>query len=171
MTSITFRWFLAGLFLLSVGVVHAEGNCPQGYYPIGTPQGQSGPQGCAPIPGYDNNQQQTQSQLSPQWRDRWGAIATDGPGGSFGAAIDMPDRSSAESAALTDCHSKRGATCAIETWYRNRCAAMIIGDNSHISVNAATVNEAIQMGTRKCNATDTNCHVYYSDCSLPLRIQ
>jgi hypothetical protein len=48
---------------------------------------------------------------------------------------------------------------------------MIIGDNSHISVNAATLNEAIQMGTRKCSATDTNCHVYYSDCSLPLRIQ
>jgi len=170
-TSTIFRWFLAGLLLLSVSVLHAEGNCPEGYYPIGTPQGQSGPQGCAPIPGYDNNLQSTQPQSKPQWIDRWGAIATDGPGGSFGAAINMPDRSSAENAALAECHSKRGSTCAIETWYRNRCAVMIIGDNSHISVNATTLPEAVEMGMKKCNDSDTNCHIYYSDCSLPVRIQ
>jgi hypothetical protein len=27
------------------------------------------------------------------------------------------------------------------------------------------------MGMKKCNATDANCHVYYSNCSLPVRIQ
>ena len=166
-----FRWLLVGLLLLSISAAHAEGNCPPGYYPIGAAQGQSGPQGCAPIPGY-NDQQQTQPQPPPpQWKDNWGAIATDGPGGSFGASADMPDRSSAENKALADCHSKRGATCAIETWYSNGCAAMVIGDNSHISNNASTLNEAIQMGMKKCNATDANCHVYYSDCSLPVRIQ
>jgi hypothetical protein len=83
----------------------------------------------------------------------------------------MPDRSSAENAALAECHSKRGATCTIETWYKNRCAAMIIGDNSHISVNATTLPEAVKMGMQKCNATDAKCHIYYSDCSLPVQIQ
>jgi hypothetical protein len=31
----TLRWLLLGLLLLTAGAIHAEGNCPPGYYPIG----------------------------------------------------------------------------------------------------------------------------------------
>jgi len=168
------RWLLLGLLLLLGGVAHAEGNCPPGYYPIGAQSGQGGPQGCAPIPGYHNSQQQAQSQLPltppPQWATRWGAIATDGPGGHLGVAVNLSSKSDAEQTAITDCQAKGGTDCKIETWYSNGCAAMVMGDSGHISNNAGTLGEAIQKGMKICDATDTNCHVYYSACSLPARI-
>lgn len=52
---------ILGVFLLPPGAAHAEGGCPDGSYPIGAPAGQQGPQGCAPIPGY----QQAPSQQQP----------------------------------------------------------------------------------------------------------
>ena len=39
--------FFIFIIYLTIENVHAEGNCPSGYYPVG---GQ-GVQGCAPIPG------------------------------------------------------------------------------------------------------------------------
>jgi hypothetical protein len=155
---------VAGLFLAG-GVLHAEGNCPAGYSPIGATDGQTGPQGCAPTPGY--NQAPT-----AHWEDRWGAIATDGPGGSFGASENMLDRNSAEQNALNECHLKKGAICKIETWYKNRCAAMIVGEKSHSSNNAGTIDEAIKLGIQTCsNAGDTECHVYYRACSPAVEVQ
>jgi hypothetical protein len=170
----TYRWLLFGLLMLLGGVVHAEGNCPPGYYPIGAPPGQGGPQGCAPIPGDNNNQQQAQPQPPPpppQWASQWGAIATDGPGGHLGVATNLSSKSEAEQVAMADCQAKGGTNCKIETWYSNGCAAMVVGDSGHNSNNAATLDEATQLGMKTCSASDTNCHVYYSACSLPVRIQ
>lgn len=170
-----FRWLVFGLLLLLGGVAHAEGNCPPGYYPIGAPPGQGGPQGCAPIPGDNNNPQQMQPQPlppPPQWTSQWGAIATDGPGGHLGAATNLSSKSDAEQVAITDCRAKGGSPCAIEVAYDNECAAMVVGHTEHSSNAAATLDEAIHLGMLTCNnAGDTNCHVYYSACSLPQRIQ
>lgn len=172
MKSILFHCLLFGLLLLS-GVAHAEGNCPDGYYPIGGESGQAGPQGCAPIPGYNQQQgQQQASQPPPQWAARWGAIATDGPGGHLGAANGLPSKREAQEAALTNCQAKGGSPCAVEVAFDNECAAMVVGHKEHSSNAAATVDEAIQLGIKTCaSAGDTNCHVYYSGCSLPQRIQ
>lgn len=133
-------------------------------------QGQ-GWQGCAPI---DNSVQQPQRpQPPPQiWVDHWGALATDDLSGSFGAAVDMPSRSGAEGAALTDCQSKKGApNCKVELWYTNQCAAMVMGDTGHNAKAGATSDDAIQAAMKVCNTEDAHCFVYYSACSLPIRIQ
>jgi hypothetical protein len=70
----TCRWLLLALLLLLGSTVHAEGECPPGMFPT-NPPGAQGPVGCAPIPGYDQQQQaqpqQPQSQ-PPQWTTRWG---------------------------------------------------------------------------------------------------
>jgi len=173
MKSKAWLW-LIGLALLLSGVAHAEGNCPDGMYET-NPPGTEGPVGCAPIPGYNQQQGQQQTPQPPpeQWADHWGAIATDGLSGSFGASTNLLTRSSAEQAALTDCQSKKGSqNCKIETWYRNGCAAMVLSDKGHNVTNGATADEAIRAGMKICSAAkDGRCDVYYSACSLPQRVQ
>lgn len=162
------RWLLCVTLLLTGHKVNAQAACPPGMIPYSTGSDNSA---CGP----DDSQQQApaRQQLPPRqrWEDRWGAIATDGPGGSFGASTNMLSRNSAENRALVECHSKKMNVCSIELWYRDACAAMVIGDNRHTSNYAPTESEAVQIGMQKCNAVDTNCHVYYSACSLPQRIQ
>jgi hypothetical protein len=83
----------------------------------------------------------------------------------------MPNQQEAEAGAIAQCREQGGKSCKIETWYRNRCGAMVIGENTHTTNNADTLTEAIEIGMKKCEAGDNECHVYYSDCSLPQRIQ
>ena len=161
-------WFTLGLAFTSTSVIHAQAACPPGTIPYGTGQGQN-------VCGSDGNQQQREQQpspLPPQWDRRWGAIATDGPGGHAGVAVSQSSKRAAEQAALADCQAKGGTQCAIEVAYDNECAAMVIGDKGHNSGAAPTLDRATQLGLDACKKHgDTNCHVYYSACSLPERIQ
>ena len=162
------------LFLLLsclLEVSTAWGQCAAGIESAGNPQ-------CIPpddssSPYYQGSANQTQTYQAPlvRWADRWGAIATDGPGGHLGTAVDMNSRDQAERTALADCRAKGGLQCKIETWYGNSCAAMVVGDRAHTSNNANSLNEAVQIGMKTCAKGDTNCRVYYSACSLPKRIQ
>lgn len=121
------------------------------------------------MPGY---QQQAQQPPPQKWVDHWGAIATNEPTGSLGVANDMASQSDAEQAALADCQSKQGATCKLETSYRNGCGALIGSSTGYVVVSKATLNETVQTGISTCTkAGYSNCHVYYSACSLPVRIQ
>lgn len=163
------HWLLVGLLLLTAGRAHAEGNCPPGYYPIGAQEGQAGPQGCAPIPGY--NRQQLPSAPPPKWATSWGAIATDSVKGTLGTAINLPSKEEAKQAALTNCQSKGGTRCMINVAYDNECAAMVVGDSGYNATTDTTLNKAVQSGMETCTAATTNCHVYYSACSMPIRIQ
>lgn len=167
------RWPLIGLLLLLVSTVHAEGVCPPGMFPT-NPPGTQGPVGCAPIPGYNNNQQQTQPERPPppQWDSRWGAIATDSSNGSLGAVTGMPSQGEAERAAMSKCVAKGGTQCKLQIWYKNGCAAMIVGNKEFNVQSAATADEATHLGMKICTSDgDANCHVYYSACSLPIQIQ
>ena len=147
---------------------HAEGNCPTGYYPIG---GQ-GVQGCAPIPGYDQ-QQPSQAPVAPapRWGSSWGAIATDGTHGVLGTTSGALTRNSAEYDAIKNCEARGGTQCALDVSYGNSCAAMLVGDHGYSIKTGRTQDEAIKNATKACNAADQNCHVYYSNCSLATRIQ
>jgi Domain of unknown function (DUF4189) len=167
MKTMAFLSLLVGI-LGVCDMAHAEGGtCPDGYYPANSP----GVMGCAPIPGY-NQQQQRPAQLPPpQWESRWGAVAADVPGGAVGASTDMPSRQAAEQGAMADCEAQGSRNCVIETWYSNGCAAMVISDETHTTNNAATLDEAIQKGMRMCSQVAANCRVYYSACSLPVRIR
>jgi hypothetical protein len=166
-------WLLFGLFWLATDACHAEGNCPPGYYPIGAPQGQAGPQGCAPIPGYGSNPQQenTQSPPPPQWASRWGAVATDAAKGILGAAANATGKEEAQQTAIADCQANGGTQCILQNTYGNACVAVITGDKVFNVGSSTDLNDAIQSGITQCSSADTNCHVYYSACSLPVQIQ
>ena len=158
---------LLGLSILSI-TAHAEGGCPPGWMPYSSTNISS----CGPIPGYNNQQQTTPQPPSPQWADRWGAIASDVPRGAVGTSINMSSKQAAQLAAMTDCQAKGGTNCKLETWFRNRCAAMVVDDGGYNVVNRPTMDEAIQASMKSCrDAGATNCHVYYSACSPPVRIQ
>lgn len=167
------RLLLLGLLMLATGLGYAEGNCPAGYYPIGASQGQQGPQGCAPIPGYN---QQSASQPPPigwvpKWESRWGAIATDAAKGSLGTSNSLPSKHEAERTALADCQSKGGIQCKLQIAYDNECAAMVLGDKVFNVTADSTIDKAVKTGMKLCNAAnDHTCRVYYSACSPSVRI-
>ncbi len=156
------------VLLLIVGMVHAQ----QPGVDCAPVQGQ-GWTGCAPI---NSPQQPSRGGPTPppapeKWINYWGAIATDIPNKSVGVASNMLSRSQAENAAIMDCQSRGGAICKIEISYSNTCAALVVGVNGHNTRTGNTSDAAVQAGIEKCSEDDTNCHAYYSGCSLPVRIQ
>lgn len=165
--SIQFLCLLFGLLFCAVS--HAQTACPPGMEEYG-----------AGVCGYSQSEQPAQQvppqqaprEPPPKWLNLWGAIATDGPGGHLGTAVNMSSRDVAEQSALADCRTKGGSNCKLENTYGNACAAMIVGDTGHNSNSAATLDDAIKLGIKTCSkAGDTNCHVYYSACSLAVRTQ
>jgi hypothetical protein len=161
---------LFGLLLLATGFVHAEGVCPPGMFPT-NPPGAQGPVGCAPIPGYNNQQQSQFGPPPPQWESRWGAIATDFSHSAAGASIDQPDGGAAEKAALAECKANGGSDCKIELQYGNGCAALAVGRAGHNAKAGLTIDLAKQAAMKVCNAEDSHCFIYYTACSLPVRVQ
>lgn len=158
------------LLLLVTCWVHAEGNCPPGQYPIGASQGQAGPQGCAPIPGY-NQQQQMRPPPPPVWADRYGAIAIAPSPFIPGASYNEPSRSDAEQAARSECQSYGGVNCKVEISYGNECVALAIGKIGHNAKAGPTIESATQSAMKVCNAADTDCFTAYTACSPAVRIR
>ncbi|HWX65266.1 MAG TPA: DUF4189 domain-containing protein [Rhodanobacter sp.] len=165
MKSTSLQRLLTSLLLFAVGVAHAEDGCPSGQIP----HSGTDPNSCGPIPpGYYNNKPQ---QSPSRWVDHWGAIATYAPTGILGTSTNLPGQSQAEQSALADCQSKGGTTCKIQLSYRNQCAVVVVGDKGYNATPGATMDLANQAGMKVCSDADTNCHVYYSACSLPVRVQ
>jgi hypothetical protein len=164
-----FAFVLGTLLLLGCAAAHAEGNCPQGYYPIGG--GSPGaPQGCAPIPGYSQGQQQQSQQ--PQWSSQHGAIASDIAKGILGTATNRLSTQFAEQAALDDCKSKGGTDCKIETSYMNGCGTVVAGHPGYAVNTGPTEAKAVDDAMSACTGAGfTNCHVIYTGCSFPKRTQ
>lgn len=160
----TSLWLLPALFFMA-GIAYAQTACPPGMIPYGTG-----------VCGYDPSQQQQPAQLQPQppsqqWQDHWGAIATDIANRSIGTSTNKLSQKSAEEMAIADCQSKGGTNCEIEIAYRNECSALAAGDTGHNAKAGFTVAAAMQSAMKVCSASDKNCEVYYTACSLPVRIQ
>ncbi|MBT2746929.1 MULTISPECIES: DUF4189 domain-containing protein [unclassified Lysobacter] len=127
----------------------------------------AGWQMCVPMPGMSGNASQP-GNSEPVWEDRWGAIAVDDidNGVGIGSASDMRRKGQAEKAALTACKKKGGTRCAIKLTYYSQCAVLVWRDHGFNATGAPTIEKATQIGMEKCNkAKDTNCEVYFSDCS------
>lgn len=159
---------LATIFILFSGAAHGEGGCPPEMIPA---QG-TNISSCVPLPARSEHSQDMQQQVGPRWVSQWGAIATDFAHSSAGASVNQPNKASAELAAISECRANGGDRCQIETWYSNGCASLIVGDKTHVSMNAATADEANEEGMALCmKSNDSNCRVYYSSCSLPRRVR
>lgn len=74
---------------------------------------------------------------------------------------------------MSDCAAKGGTNCKIEITYYNQCAVVVAAeDGSYNTPSNATLDGAIAAGIKTCrDAGHSNCQVYYSACSLPVRIQ
>lgn len=168
------KYLLFFCVLLFTGILHAQ-SCPEGYEVTG---GQ-GAYGCAPRPDNDsyNQQQQPQQQVpqppQEQWLDHWGAIATNVPHGVLGTSNNLTSKSEAATAALSDCRAKGGGSnCKLDRLYSNQCAALTLSDKGYNTAAAATAAKASEKGMKICtDSGDSHCHVYYTACSLPVRIQ
>jgi hypothetical protein len=170
MPSTLLRWILICMFWLLSSAAHAEGNCPPGQYPVGTPEGQIGPQVCAPIPGY--NQQQAPPPPPERWLDQWGAISISPVEGTLGVSTQQRTEYEAQQAALVSCRTGGGSACTIESTYRNSCVALIVGHPGYAIAIGVPENDAGHKAMKVCiDGGNTNCHAYYSGCSLPIRIQ
>lgn len=145
--------------------------CPPGT----VPQQGIGWQGCAPVPGTGaSTPSRSASQGVDAWEDRWGAIAVDETqnGIGIGSASGMKHKWQAEKAALKKCRNKGGSRCSVKFSYYSQCTAVVWGSNGFTINGAATKDQAAEIGIGKCKqANDTNCDVYFSDCSYPMRIR
>ncbi|MGJ7490474.1 DUF4189 domain-containing protein [Variovorax sp. ZT4R33] len=156
-------WLLLGMFV-SFG---AYANCPPGSYLISNPTNTY----CLPDPNYRSPQQALQQPVE-QWERRWGAIATDGPRGAMGVVTDKRSEREASQIAMQDCRAKGGVDCKVDAAYDNQCAAVVVGDGGYNVSSRPTADQAITTGMKTCrDAGRSNCHVYYSACSLPVRIR
>lgn len=74
---------------------------------------------------------------------------------------------------MADCQAKGGGTkCKFEISYRNSCVVLMVGDKYFNITPGPTTEEATKSGMKTCAANgNSKCHVYYSACSLPVRIQ
>lgn len=158
----------AFLILSACGLARAEGgSCPAGYYPVG---GQ-GASGCAPIPGYSDSEGNSESQDSPVWETRWGAIAVDFAMGKFGIGNARRTKDEAESMALDECKKEGGADCDIDLTYYNQCGAIAWGASGAITFRAETKEIASGYAIEACSKQTKNCKIYYADCSFPARVR
>jgi hypothetical protein len=114
---------------------------------------------------------QQQAPPPQKWVDSYGAMVSDDSLGKLGVATDDTNEAKAWQDAETDCHAKGGLNCTRLISYRNACAAMVLGDKTYSFSGGSTLADAIKKATIKCTASTSNCHVYYSACSLPVRIQ
>ncbi|MFK2877526.1 DUF4189 domain-containing protein [Rhodanobacter hydrolyticus] len=133
-------------------------------------QGQ-GWSGCDPNYQPQSQQPQTQQMLPQIWVDHYGAMVSDDSLGKLGVATDKQSESAAWQTAEEDCHAKGGLNCTRLISYHNECVAMVLGDKTYSFSAGLTEADAVQQATKKCTASSSNCHVYYSACSLPNRIQ
>lgn len=152
-----------GIFLICTSPsALAEGACPPGHYQT-TPAGPQGPIGCAPIP--------ESSRSKVTWLDRWGAISTDS-NGNWGIVSEKPSKKIARKMAIDECHKRGGSNCKIALIYVNQCSAVVANKGASGVARAPTVEDAIEDATSTCNKINNGqrCGVYYSGCSLPVKV-
>ncbi len=158
------RCLLAAVLLLAAGAAGAEGGCPPGMIPYSGTNMSS----CGPMPaGYG----QPAQPAGPHWETRWGAIATDGAKAALGAVSGMRSKRQAKKLALAQCRAEGGTKCKLDLAYYNQCAVMVTGDKLYMSQGAPTIELATRLALASCEEADTNCHVYYSACSMAELVQ
>jgi hypothetical protein len=157
-----------GVLLMFSALVFA---CPPGYYPTGSDA--AGWHGCAPMDGGISNESAEDSapqEAQEEWEDRWGAIAT--ANGAFGYSASKKSKEAAAQEALAECRRNAGKeACKLKPPYYNQCAALAWGDTTNIVARGPELAEVEQRAVALCSKETRNCRIYYSACSLPVRVR
>lgn len=161
------RRVLAYGLVVVAGLSHAapasaEGNCPDGQYPIG---GQ-GVQGCAPIPGSAADQLGA-PRPSGRWKKTWGGVAVS-TNGIAGLVRGGYSKRAAEQGAVRVCQREGGLNCYVLLTYKHQCVAGAksggaLGDTY---VTGSTVEIASERAVRRCvERGGSSCEAFITDCS------
>ncbi len=147
----------------------AEGNCPQGYFPIGG--GNAGWNGCAPM--YDPSMPMgsvppAPPNPGPRWEFRWGVIVVDSERGKFAGIDGYADPRKAERTAVKQCRKNGGKRCKVLVEYHNQCGVLVAGDALTVAYHGPVIEEASKRAMADCSSKTGNCQVYYSGCSYPV---
>lgn len=150
--------------LAAIGMLTLSGlaiGCPNGIPTAGNP-------GCIP-PDRTNSpyyQGGGFNQRAPvgRWETRWGAFVLDQKTG-LGISSGMSSKRAAQSEAMNDCRAKGGTRCKVELVYFNQCGVLIEGERGYNTAAADTVEQATSIGMKTCQRADTNCKLYFSECS------
>jgi hypothetical protein len=148
----------------------ATAQCAPGIPSAGNP-------GCIPpnqanSPYYQGQQDDVSpQQAAPQWAEGWGAIALDFGHGSHGTSAQSDTKSSAATAALSDCRRNGGTQCEVVITFVNQCAAISqpLGGGDISSATAATSDAAEQRSISRCGDAE-KCKVFVEECSAPVRV-
>ena len=106
-----------------------------------------------------------------RWEERWGAIVMDAASGMTGIGGSQPTEEAAIQTATAMCQRKGGKSCRVDITYSNQCGA---------SPGAAIMPSRPVGGRWKSHpstpsthakTTGKKCEVFFSDCSLPVRVQ
>lgn len=155
------------LTLLLCGSVHAESGCPPGEMPnnVSAPLGSAeSMNSCAPIP--------VDAPARPRWQSRWGAVADDSRG-IYGLSANEKSERQARKSALVNCKERGGLGCAIAMTYMNQCLSIATSDIKSKAARAPDIGAAEQDSLAGCKESSggKECSIYYSGCSLPVRVR
>lgn len=154
------------LCLLSSGTAHAEGGCPPGERPINTAPPEGSAASMASCMPYED------STPAPRWASRWGAVAGDSAG-TFGISENEKTQKKAEKAALAQCKAQGGTDCIVAMHYVNQCLSIATSTVKSNVARAPDVQGARQDSLQGCSrgSNGQKCSVFYSGCSLPVRVR
>ena len=162
-------WLLAIILCMFSTVALAEGRCPPGMFETGSRDYI----GCAPIPGYGQDNGQGDEGSAPPiptvWETRWGASATESKGGGFGAVSGFKSESAAAQAAVDQCRKTASVSkdkCEVQVAYHNQCAVYAWGAGRSVASHAVDIPTATEDALKLCAASAGQaCKIYYSGCS------
>ena len=162
------RLALLFFILLFSRTAFAEGNCPDGYFPVGG--GNAGWSGCAPIYNSDSAASYSSEPPNPgpRWQFRWGAIAVDPQRGKFAGIDAQLTPGKAKKQALKLCRKNGGKRCAVLIEYHNQCGALAAGDANHVGYYGPVTEEVEKRAMAACAELTSNCQIYYTGCSYPV---
>lgn len=124
-------------------------------------------------PGAQSGNGVNNSQPALRWSNRWGAIASD-KNGHYGASRDFSTKKLAINGALADCEKEGGSGCKVNISYHNQCAAIAASDGGRTFLQTdAYEDTAKELALERCSSSygEDSCWIYYSGCSLPVRVQ
>jgi Domain of unknown function (DUF4189) len=156
------------VFMLYGTPASAEGNCPEGYFPVGG--GNGGWTGCAPLPTQEGGGQPRAP--GPQWATQWGAIASDRTTGGLGGSEGHSSKRAAKKAAVAACLKDGGTNkCKPLIAYYNQCGALAWGDYTVITYRGPNLDVATTEAMKLCSEKSKICQIFYSGCSYPVRVR
>jgi len=88
----------------------------------------------------------------------------------MGASAEQKSKRLAINEAISSCESRGGQSCEVVSTYSDLCIVTVQGIKGANDATAKTPERAEQLGMEACNRRgDSDCHVYYKACSLPVR--